>query len=339
MARRQRRLRPGQYDPTSRSFPAAWEKPALIASESLKPRPSASHDEPAVQITLRGGYGIRDIERIIAAIEPLASLQTPSRVVLDLTRLVYIGPAALATVISIIHDANARGVVPLGLCIPPANRLVAEHLDRVGFSLLLTGTHLGKAGSHRPQMGSRPMARFTSQSEVDPLADSLAMAATEAVNISGADRMAVSIAIREIAQNVIDHASSQVGGFAIAQRSTHRDEFEIAVADAGIGIAGSLRGNPKYADLVSSDLAAITMALTRGVTGNPGAGNEGIALAAIQDFLRTNRGTLLIRSGAAGVEDGRRRRSHDHLPPLRGTLVALRLRRDEPFTFDMFAQG
>lgn len=257
---------------------------------------------------------------------------------LDLRRLVYIGPAALATVISIIHDANARGVVRVGRCVPPNNKLVANHLDRVDFSLLLTGTNLGQQGPHKHQKGSRPIARFTSQTEVSSVADSLAEAATEAVNISGNDRAAVSTAIREIAQNVIDHAASQVGGFAIAQRSTKRDEFEIAVADPGIGIAASLRGNPKYAEAVTDDLSAINLALTRGVTGNPGSGNEGIALAAILEFLQTNSGMLLIRSGAAAVQDGRLRRDLENLQRMKGTLVALRLRSGEPFNINMRQQ-
>jgi anti-anti-sigma regulatory factor/anti-sigma regulatory factor (Ser/Thr protein kinase) len=292
-----------------------------------------------VRITLRGGFRIHQLEKVVSALEPLVELDAPTAVVLDLRGLAFIGPAALATLVSVIHDAIARGVVLApSVYMPPANRLVARYLDRIDFNRLLTGSDVGAEFKRRPAEGFRPVQQFSSADEVATVAESLTMAATEAVAVGSTDRSAVFLAIREIGQNVVDHANSRMGGFAMAQRSTKRQEFEIAVADAGVGIAGSLRGNADYAN-VASDSSAIGMALMPGVTGKPGTSNRGLALAAIQGLLRENLGTLLIRSGTAALEDGRNQDTRDNLALLPGTVVAIRLRIDQPITFGLFSQA
>jgi anti-sigma regulatory factor (Ser/Thr protein kinase) len=282
---------------------------------------------------------MHQLDKVVTALEPLSCLEQPSPVLLDLSGLVFIGPAALATLASVVHDAIQRGVVEApSRYVPPTNRLVARYLDRVDFNRLLTGTDVGAEFVRRRADGFRPVQHFVSPVEVSTLADSLAMAATEAMAVSGHDRAAVALAIREIGQNVFDHANSRTGGFAIAQRGATRKEFEIAVADSGIGIPASIRANNEYSQ-VSRDSVAIERALTAGVTGKPGTQNKGLALAAIREFLRENYGTLLVRSGSGAVEDGHRQSVRDDLSKLRGTVVAIRLRIDRPFELNVFTQS
>jgi anti-sigma regulatory factor (Ser/Thr protein kinase) len=258
--------------------------------------------------------------------------------VLDLSGLVFISPAALATLVVVVGDAIERRVLlPDSHYVPPANRLVARYLDRMDFSRLITGMDVEGGFERREPTGFRPFRVFSSEEELDDVAESLTMAATEAVAVSGKDCAAVLLAISEIAQNVLHHAESRIGGIAIAQRARSRREFEVAVADPGIGIAASLRRNRTY-EHVKTDLDAITMALTRGVTANPGSDNKGVGLAAIREFLRDNGGTLLIRSGCAAVEDGPREARRDGLAAFQGTVVALRLRTGHPFELAVFSQ-
>ena len=105
----------------------------------------------------------------------------------------------------------------------------------------------------------------------------------------------------------------------------------------GHGYLGSLRKNLAYAN-VATDSDAITKALALGVTGSPGDNNRGIGLSAIRELLQENGGTLLIRSGSGAVEHGPSTSVTDGLVPLQGTLVALRMRTDRPFEFELFEQ-
>jgi anti-sigma regulatory factor (Ser/Thr protein kinase) len=237
-----------------------------------------------------------------------------------------------------VTSAIERGVIrPGSVYVPPANRLVARYLDRVDFNKLLTGVHLVDGFERRTPTGFRPIQVFAEEAQLEELSASLTMAATEAMALTGKEKAAVLLAVTEIAQNVVDHAASQVGGFAIAQRAQTRREFEVAVADAGIGIAASLRGNVKYADVLG-DAEAIGLALSPGVTSNPGTENIGVGLAAIRDLLRKNGGTLLVRSGRAAVEDGAAPAVRSDLIGLEGTVVALRMRIGSPFELGLFTK-
>jgi anti-sigma regulatory factor (Ser/Thr protein kinase) len=292
-----------------------------------------------LQIALRGGFRIDQLERLIEAVVPLTSLQEPTELTLDLRGLAYLSPASLAALVSSVSEALHRGVVAPGSSyIAPKNQLVALQLDRVGFHRLLMGTDISSAsGHHPPADGFRAFQTFNAQEHLDEIAESLTLAATEALNITGKDRTAVLLAVEEIARNVVDHAESPIGGFAIAQRSTSRREFEVAVADGGVGIAASLRRNPSHRE-VATDSDAIERALMPGVTSNPGSDNQGVGLATIRDMLRENGGTLLVRSGRGAVEDGCHQSAHDDRPAVCGTLVAMRMRIDRPFGLRLFDQ-
>ena len=296
-----------------------------------------SHEASALRLTdhlhvpLRGGFRIDQLERLIEAITPLSSLTEPVRVAVDLSGLAFIGPASLATLMASLADAIERGLVlPGSAYLPPRNRLVARYLDRMGFSKRLIGADVDRGFARRVPVGFRPAQAFTTQEQLAGLCHSLTMAATEALAIQDTDRLAVLLAVTEIARNVLDHAESAVGGVAVAQRARSRREFEIAVADSGIGIAASLRRNPTYRHL-RSDADAITTALGPGVSSNPGDWNSGVGLTAIRSLLWMNGGTLLIRSGSAAVEDGRRSAIRENLTCLRGTVVTIRMRTGKPF--------
>jgi anti-sigma regulatory factor (Ser/Thr protein kinase) len=265
-------------------------------------------------------------------------LEEPAALKLDLSGLAFIGPTCLAALVSAVVGANARGMLESESTYhPPKNRLVARYLDRVDFNRLLIGEHLDGKFTRHPPTGFRPIQIFTDASDIEALATSLTGAATEALALSSQHRATVLVATAEIMQNVVDHARAG-GGFAIAQRATSQREFEIAVADAGIGIATSLRENARYRDKIGDDADAIELALTPGVTANPGGANRGVGLAAIQGLLARNAGTLLVRSGSGRVEDGSQKAVQRGLIELPGTVVAVRMRIGQPFELELFAE-
>lgn len=133
----------------------------------------------------------------------------------------------------------------------------------------------------------------------------------------------------EISRNVLQHARAGEGVAAATLDDSGR-QFELAVADCGIGIRASLQRNSAYSDL-DDDLDALHVAISPQVTGEEGSsGGMGLFLARM--LAKQNGGRLILRSGDARLEvDGDRRAGRRDLTPLPGTLVVLRGFTDQPF--------
>lgn len=75
------------------------------------------------------------------------------------------------------------------------------------------------------------------------------------------------VCLCELAENVLHHADSPSGGYAVAQGYPKKGKFEVGIVDLGIGVPASLRKNPSYAHL-DDDLEATKTALEVGVNIN-----------------------------------------------------------------------
>jgi anti-sigma regulatory factor (Ser/Thr protein kinase) len=133
-------------------------------------------------------------------------------------------------------------------------------------------------------------------------------------------RGSIWIFLDELAENVLHHAESELGGFAAAQGwPRRRGEMEVAIVDLGQGIKASLTNNPVYAD-IPDDVTAIQRALEPNVTATPDR-NSGLGLAVTRLALGGNGGTLVVRSGLGGVYSGARDDAGSRDFDLPGTLV------------------
>jgi anti-sigma regulatory factor (Ser/Thr protein kinase) len=106
--------------------------------------------------------------------------------------------------------------------------------------------------------------------------------------------------ISELVRNVLEHAYTDRGAIVAAQYFKKTNTIRIGIVDTGIGIQASIRG----AHPVSSDLEAIQLALTPGVTGTtrkPGGSeqNAGAGLFFIKTIAFYNRDPFVIYSGGA----------------------------------------
>lgn len=127
----------------------------------------------------------------------------------------------------------------------------------------------------------------------------------------------------EITDNVLNHSSSPVGGFAIYDRIPRTNIVEFTVADCGIGIARTLG--------VKDDREAVELAVQEGVTrnketkqGNGLFGTFRLACASSCIFsLRSRHGTLFVD------KDGEVRTRRTHVP-YPGTLVVCQIDCNEP---------
>ncbi len=139
---------------------------------------------------------------------------------------------------------------------------------------------------------------FNSLGEVEEIANELVAEFGSSNRVSAPLNGEAHDALAEAANNAVEHADSPEGGFALAQLRERRPTsgrswfIEIAVADAGQGIAASLG--------MDNDLDAIMRALDEGVSGT-GDPLRGLGLTWIADLVQKPRRELMIHSGGGLV--------------------------------------
>lgn len=133
--------------------------------------------------------------------------------------------------------------------------------------------------------------------------------------------------IREIVRNVLEHSEAEEYAFA-AQWWPAAGRAEMVVSDAGIGLARSLKLNPRHD--VSDDAAALRLAVRPGVTSRARSGpagdvwrNTGYGLYMTQGICGTAGSFTLMSGSCAAVTDG----SKERIVPCSasGTTVVMRL--------------
>lgn len=106
-------------------------------------------------------------------------------------------------------------------------------------------------------------------------------------------------AINELTDNVLVHSESPIGG--LVQVSTFvkfRKRVQFVVADAGIGIPKSLRGNNPG---ITSDVEALDQAIREGVTRDPSIG-QGNGMFGSYEICSKSGGEFIIDSGHARLK-------------------------------------
>ncbi|MBM3269153.1 MAG: hypothetical protein FJZ01_16050 [Candidatus Sericytochromatia bacterium] len=110
-------------------------------------------------------------------------------------------------------------------------------------------------------------------------------------------------ALTELHDNVDEHSGRPKSGLVGFQGRT--GEFEMVVADRGVGVLESLRSGPDYRDLKDSG-SALELALTEGVSRYGANSGRGLGYRPIFVGLANHNGCLRFRSGDhALVIDGR----------------------------------
>jgi hypothetical protein len=293
--------------------------------------------DPDLTVNLAGGYYFAQLSRLVRELQPLYALVEPTCFRIDLSRLTFMGPAALALTVATLSDLRNRNVVANGsVIVSPAAAGIATYLKRMDFYKVLF-EDLGESPvpdvHHRKvKQGLRECEHFIEDAECRKVAKSLSDAVEETVTMDALAAKSLYLCLTELTENVYYHADTPLGGFAAAQSLKGTRELEIGIADLGVGIRASLAKNPDYTAEATDDLSAIKTAMRPTVTATP-TRNSGYGLAFTQFLLELNEGRLMVRSGTGHVQVGERRIEKVEEYPLPGTLVALRLHTDRPFDF------
>ena len=178
--------------------------------------------------------------------------------------------------------------------------------------------------------GSRVQAlRFSDVESLASHIDRIVSAMLGAIGgISREQFAAAEWSLNEIADNVLMHARSDVGGFLqLDFRQGPRKGIEFVVADAGIGVPTTLR----EAKPGISDEEALEIAVKEGVTRNPQT-NQGNGLYGTFEICQKSKGAFSMSSGNASLfldQSGVVRYRREQIP-FRGTVVDVKIDLSDP---------
>jgi hypothetical protein len=194
------------------------------------------------------------------------------------------------------HRSAGREVV----LTPPRDHGAAQHLMDMGVA-----AH-DEAARDIGDLGlDISVQRLNVYSDVERLADRASEMLQQQTGTIAQWGDALHMAIGELCDNALQHGANPLGVYVAADRiESPRREFRLAIADLGIGIPEHIRAqHPEWQD----DTAAISRALTRGVTGtgdrHRGNGFAEVLDVAVEDHLVRTRSAaqLDIRSANGRV--------------------------------------
>jgi anti-sigma regulatory factor (Ser/Thr protein kinase) len=268
----------------------------------------------ANRVTIEGELGLQDFRRVLARIHGIVRKEGYEDVIVNFGSCRHVHHGAMAAIVAEIARLSRDGIhTTLGM--PTELRLRnlfvnagwAHHLDPNRFDeSQFRGNHV-------------PLSQFGTSTEqgalVNRVLDTLLKSATQ---LGREDFAAVEWAINEIADNVLVHSESAVGGFVDLTNSVDRDRVEVIVADAGIGIPRSLRAGIRS---IRSDSDALEQAIREGVTRNAAIG-QGNGLYGSYQIAEGSGGDFHVHSGYASLEASHGYlKLHSELIPYTGTLI------------------
>ena len=170
-----------------------------------------------------------------------------------------------------------------------------------------------------------PLTRFSTEADVERLEntvyDRLLAPGSPAPDLTAL----VSGHFAELAANAVQHARSPIGAVGSVAAGAIGGETQIAivVADAGIGIAPSLRQDPLHLDAAANDWIALVHA-TRELVSGTGDPSRGLGLYEAAAIAMSPGIALTIHSGAGMLHiSGQAGLSAHKSAPFPGTLVQM----------------
>ena len=236
---------------------------------------------------------------------------------LDLRRCQFLGPSAVVTLIGL--QAKATEHAHQLTLLPPAH---PQLLNYCRYSGLLNAFSAGPPPDQHAANVTTPIRQFHTRplSEIEEVARLVRLQ----MGMTSSDENRLTLTLIELAQNVIDHSQSVVGGFLSARAYSNEREVRFAVADMGVGFREAL----SKTHAISRDLDAVRLAMTPNVSSRSSSHNLGQGLKLLRDIILENGGSLLLLSKGAWYE---LRGAREHYGVLLsgneypGTMAAVRL--------------
>lgn len=233
--------------------------------------------------------------------------------VLDLSYVSFITPVgivSLVAVCNILANDGKKPIVYFG-----NNYDLYTYLDRAGFitavSSIAAFDPKDLKGSFKNRFGSvDTLIEVTKLANLDEISDLMnRVLSTKVVSVLDRvfgyklnDAKDIAITISEVCQNTFDHNTGQTTCCFIAMQVygfSNNKFLEIGIADYGLGLAETLKRNPKKYK-ITSHLDAIHLATQHG-TSEYNDATRGSGLNYLFEKAEKHKGTLQIRSGDSAV--------------------------------------
>lgn len=280
--------------------------------------------------TIRIDFDVNDsVESMRALLKRLfgegsAESQLTADTVLDCSACGYLGPMAVATLTALREEAAGRGIkISLE---PPTKPVLYAYC---GYAGLLTGFKIGSVHSSNEGNTTTPVRSFKGH-PAGPMEEIVNLVQSQ-MDLPEEGKTRLQLCLFELAQNVLDHSESTVGGFMSAKAFRNEREVRFAIADMGVGLRRALAQEPRYR--FATDKEALRNALIPGVTSKSSTHNMGQGLDTLSSIVKNNGGFLALFSQGARIRVEHAKTDVAGLapcPPFPGTIAVVRLKIPPP---------
>lgn len=275
----------------------------------------------ANRIIVKGNVVRSDLRFLCSKLHQTIEKQGWSDVILDFSMCAGITEAVMLPLMPIITDYRGKSV-GFQLIEPQDDKLRRLFLNTNWAHYIDPGTY-----DRNPHEGGHvPSLRF-GDDETSATGEILTKVMNLILRQLETDRTtlkAVEWALGEIMDNVVNHSQSPVGGFVQATAYETSNRVEFVVADAGIGIPGSM----KISDHAQAIRQAINEGVTRDKTQNAGNGLYGsyrvATLSGGQFEIHSLKGSLFCKEHEGEIENP------SHHAPYCGTSVRCGINVSDP---------
>lgn len=171
-----------------------------------------------------------------------------------------------------------------------------HYLERMGLFRILGMSSGISITEHEAAGRFVPLAKIATSAELKRIISDI----VPLLHLTPAQAEPIKYVLSELVRNVFEHASAQNGAILCAQFYKKSNTIRVGIVDTGVGIKTSIRTSHQ----ATSDLDAIRLALTPGITGTtPRLGgseyNAGAGLFFIKSIAKMSRDFFVIYSGSA----------------------------------------
>lgn len=248
----------------------------------------------AIRVTIPSQFSGPTMAQLVNQItQAVGSGSLPPRIIFDFRYLGFIQPAGVVFLSNLVHwleDMN----VSVTFDNLNVTRQAIRFLDDSLFFEIHTGSKLSPHSN--PRSTTIPYTRVAQPESHGWLDTRFIPWLSGRIEQSPATLAPFRACASELFNNIADHTQFNIGGIA-AQHFPQLNKVEIAVADFGIGIPGTVRRLRQEV----GDADAIMLACQQGFTTQSTPRNRGAGLDYLLSVVGANRGTLSIYSGNATV--------------------------------------
>lgn len=253
---------------------------------------------------------LQSILMAMRCLEPL--LATNNLTGIDLQKCKYIGPYVVTYLASVYKKARSAGV-RFTWTFPTEQNALRAFLSFSGLAHMAGADETPPETNH-PKNNTVPLTPTNTrwqatQPIIDLVVRHLGQPTTDFEETLG-------LCVREIFQNIDDHAKSPVGGWYCARCLNKTRVTRVAVVDRGLGIFNTLKKNhPNIVDTMDALAKVIRGEYTAQSTGR----NQGLGISNLAQQISRGHGQVILITGDAHAELQNGQWKHERHRPLNFT--------------------